>query len=84
MSLIRSIEVLSKILYFNYKLVIVPPKLLNSCTHSLTNILLERNQYLLSPNPYLRKSTFLALLSVMGLAIRGSKVLSRQKFPNLF
>ncbi len=34
----------------------------------LTNILLARNQCLLSPNPYLRISMFLALLYVMGLA----------------
>jgi hypothetical protein len=41
---------------------------INSCTQLLTNIPLARNQYLLSPNPYLRISMFLALLYVMGLA----------------
>jgi hypothetical protein len=51
-----------------YELLIVLSKLLNSCTQLLTNILLERNQYLLSPNPYLRISMFLALLYVMGHA----------------
>jgi hypothetical protein len=51
-----------------YELVIVLTELLKLCTQLLTNILLARNQYLHSPNPYLRISMFLALLYVMGLA----------------
>jgi hypothetical protein len=51
-----------------YGLVLVLSKLLNLCTQLLTNILLARNQYLHSPNPYLRISMFLTLLYVMGLA----------------
>jgi hypothetical protein len=35
-----------------YELVIVLSESLNLCTQLLTNILLARNQYLLSPNPY--------------------------------
>jgi hypothetical protein len=49
-----------------YDLLIVLSKLLNPCTQLLTNILLMGNQYLLSLNPYLRISMFLALLYVMG------------------
>jgi hypothetical protein len=48
--------------------VIVLSESLNSCTQLLTNIVQARNQYLLSPNPYLRMSIFLDLLYVMGLA----------------
>jgi hypothetical protein len=51
-----------------HELVIVLSKSLNSCTQLLTNILVERNQYLLSPDPYLRIRMFVALLYVMGLA----------------
>jgi hypothetical protein len=43
-------------------------KLLNLCTQLLTNIVLARNQYLLSLNSYLRISMFLALLYVRGHA----------------
>jgi hypothetical protein len=64
--MIRSTELIFIEIIF-YELVIVLSKLLNSCTQLLTNILLARNQYLLSPYPYLRISMFLALLYVMGL-----------------
>ena len=64
---IRSTElVLIEIIF--YELVIVLSELLTSCTQLLMNILLARNQCLLSPNPYLRTRMFLALLYVMGLA----------------
>jgi hypothetical protein len=67
MMMIRSTElVLIEIIF--YELVIVLSELLNLCTQLLINILLARNQHLLSPNPYLRISMFLALLYVMGLA----------------
>ena len=56
MMMIRSTElVLIEIIF--YELVIV--------LSGLTNILLARNQYLHSPNPYLRISMFLALLYVV-------------------
>jgi hypothetical protein len=67
MMMIRSILISFLEIIF-YELLIVLSKLLNLCNQLLTNILLERNQYLISPNPYLRISMFLALLYVMGLA----------------
>jgi hypothetical protein len=68
MMMIRSSELVVIEIIF-YELVTVLSELLNLCTQLLTNILLARNQYLLSPNPYLRMSMFLALLyHVMGLA----------------
>jgi hypothetical protein len=77
MMMIRSILISFLDIVF-YELRIVLSKLLNSCTQLLTNILLARYQYLLSPNPYLRTSMFLALLYVVGLAT----VLSIQLGPS--
>jgi hypothetical protein len=57
---------------------------LNACTQLLSNILLARNQYLLSPNPYLRISMFLALVYVMDLATAMSIQLdSSHPSPNI-
>ena len=83
MMMIRSTElVLIEIIF--YELVIVLSELLNLCTQLLTNILLARNQHLLSPNPYLRISMFLALLYVMGLATAVSIQLGRSyPSPNI-
>jgi hypothetical protein len=72
MMMIRSTDLVLIAIIF-HEVVIVLSELLNSCTQLLTNILLAsillaRNQHLLSPNPYLRISMFLALLYVMGLA----------------
>ena len=52
-----------------YELVIVPSELLNLCTQLLTNILLERNQYLLSPNSFFRIGVLIALLYVYVLGL---------------
>ena len=80
--MIRSDESLDLDVIFLHEIVIVLLELLNSCTHLLTNILLARNQYLLSPNPYLRISMFLALLYVLGLATAMSIQSDPSQSPN--
>ena len=83
MMMIRSTLILFIDIIF-YELCSVVIAQLHACD-ILTNILLARNQYLLSPNPYLKISMFLALLYVMGLATTVSIQLGPlHPTPNIF